>query len=258
MRIRLLAGSLAAAAVLATSYATGAVAQVVPIYPGDIAAGRPIVGTTQNLPPLKATHTYDAGPNFASDIVAYWTSGAYGRDQQEIAAAAEKWVRTYVARSCKAGVKACKAMVVFDIDDTLHSNYQLLAGEDEPFTYQQDVWDEAVEGCTMPLITPVADFYHAVQKLGVKTAIVTGRGQSTRDETVSCLRKQGITGWYELVTRTPATDGTSAAVFKSQQRAAWEDQGYTIVASIGDQVSDMALGHVLKGFLLPNPMYMIP
>jgi hypothetical protein len=35
-------------------------------------------------------------------------------------------------------------------------------------------------------------------------------------------------------------------------------EGHRIVASIGDQVSDMSMGHLKSGFLLPNLMYFIP
>jgi acid phosphatase len=56
-------------------------------------------------------------------------------------------------------------------------------------------------------------------------------------------------------------DGTpigSTAEFKTSQRAAIEAQGYTIVVNMGDQPSDLAGGHAMEGFLLPNPFYRIP
>ena len=50
----------------------------------------------------------------------------------------------------------------------------------------------------------------------------------------------------------------STAEFKASQRAAIEAQGVTIVVNMGDQPSDLAGGHALQGFLLPNPFYRIP
>jgi hypothetical protein len=50
----------------------------------------------------------------------------------------------------------------------------------------------------------------------------------------------------------------SAADFKAPQRAAIEGQGYTIIANIGDQPSDLAGGHAEQTFLLPDPFYRIP
>jgi hypothetical protein len=50
----------------------------------------------------------------------------------------------------------------------------------------------------------------------------------------------------------------SAAAFKAPVRAAIEADGYTIIANMGDQPSDLAGGHAERTFLLPNPFYRIP
>ena len=244
MRTTRIVGLASVTAIASLVFTCGtASAALVPIDPGPIGAGRPILGTTQNLPSLGSTDIYDAGPGFAEQITDYYTKGAALRDQTEVAKAAEKWARKYVTSKCGGDGKQCKAMVVFDIDETLVNNYE---------------WDTAVENCTSPGIKPVVDFYKSLATLGIETAIVTGRPQSQRDETVTCLRKLGVSDWYELVTRTDKTEDLPASAFKAQQRAAWERKGFTIIASIGDQVSDMALGHTLRGFLLPDAMYYIP
>ncbi len=46
--------------------------------------------------------------------------------------------------------------------------------------------------------------------------------------------------------------------YKSGARKAIEDQGYRIVASVGDQYSDLAGGHEAAAFKLPNPFYFLP
>jgi hypothetical protein len=56
-------------------------------------------------------------------------------------------------------------------------------------------------------------------------------------------------------------DGThndSAADFKAPQRQAIEQEGYSIVANMGDQPSDLEGGFAERTFLLPNPFYRIP
>lgn len=50
----------------------------------------------------------------------------------------------------------------------------------------------------------------------------------------------------------------SAADFKAPIRAEIEQAGYTILANIGDQPSDLKGGHAEKGFLLPDPFYRVP
>ena len=56
----------------------------------------------------------------------------------------------------------------------------------------------------------------------------------------------------------PGAHYASAADFKTPQRARIEAQGYTIIANIGDQPSDLAGGHSEQTFLLPDPFYRIP
>ncbi len=50
----------------------------------------------------------------------------------------------------------------------------------------------------------------------------------------------------------------SAADFKAPQRQAIESEGYTIIANMGDQPSDLDGGFSERTFLLPNPFYRIP
>jgi hypothetical protein len=50
----------------------------------------------------------------------------------------------------------------------------------------------------------------------------------------------------------------SASDFKAPQRADIEGQGYTIIANMGDQPSDLDGGFAERTYLLPNPFYRIP
>jgi len=50
----------------------------------------------------------------------------------------------------------------------------------------------------------------------------------------------------------------SAADFKAPQRAQIEQHGYTIIANVGDQPSDLNGGSAQRTYLLPNPFYCIP
>ena len=56
----------------------------------------------------------------------------------------------------------------------------------------------------------------------------------------------------------PAPSLGSAADYKTPIRAAIEKEGYTIVANIGDQPSDLLGGFAERIFLLPNPFYRVP
>lgn len=50
----------------------------------------------------------------------------------------------------------------------------------------------------------------------------------------------------------------SAADFKTPIRIQIERLGYTIIANMGDQPSDLLGGHAEKKFLLPDPFYRVP
>ena len=46
--------------------------------------------------------------------------------------------------------------------------------------------------------------------------------------------------------------------YKSLERAKIAAQGYTIIANMGDQKSDLDGGHSERVFRLPNPFYFLP
>jgi acid phosphatase len=51
---------------------------------------------------------------------------------------------------------------------------------------------------------------------------------------------------------------TTAVDFKAPIRAQIEQSGYTVIANVGDQPSDLVGGHAEKMFLLPDPFYRVP
>jgi HAD superfamily, subfamily IIIB (Acid phosphatase) len=56
----------------------------------------------------------------------------------------------------------------------------------------------------------------------------------------------------------PATRGRPVSEHKTKARIDIESRGFTIVANIGDQESDLVGGHAERAFKLPNPFYFIP
>ena len=109
-----------------------------------------------------------------------------------------------------------------------------------------------------PAIEPVKQFYLAMRAAGVACFLITGRREPLRAVTVKNLERQGITGWEGISFRPQDDRDPSVVPFKSGERARIEARGFTIVANIGDQDSDLAGGHALKTCKLPNPMYFIP
>lgn len=260
-RLRITITSLVATSVLLAS-AGLARADVVEINPGrDVAAGKRIIGTGQNLPNLNAPATWNIGAGPAELINTYYSTGEALKDQKAIARAARNWTEAWVRKTCgstdRAKVRDCKVAAVFDIDDTLLSSYPSLSTNTPAFSFSQDAFDAAATACTSTVIAPVKDLYVELKRLGVGMVLLTGRGETLRDATATCLRKAGVTGWKKFILRQP-NDTQSASLYKAKERKALIAQGWKIGPSVGDQVSDMSYGALGRGFLLPNPMYLIP
>lgn len=217
-----------------------------------------IVGTDQNLPPMVARAHYFSGPGFADEINAYYQSGRVLTDQSAVAGAARRSIQHWLAGHCPRRIMACKAMVVFDIDETLLSNYDYYANETPAFSFNQQNRNAFSARCGQTAIEPTVDLFQWLQRRGVKVVLLSGRSTGIQQETAQCLTERGMTGDYRLILKSAQDQEPTAAEFKAKVRRQLQAEGYTIVASLGDQVSDMSKGAARKGFLLPNLMYFIP
>lgn len=209
----------------------------------------------QNLPPLVATSTYDAGPGFADDIRAYQSSGQLAKDRAKVVSQATGFLRTWLREEC-ADRKACKPAVVFDIDDTLVSWYGALSTIDFGWNSQLDA--TVKQQCLTPKIRSTAALFNEAKRRSVDIFLITGRNEPDRAVTVSCLEQLGLTGYRELILRAPDQKSLTAKAYKSSERKGIEARGYRIALAIGDQVSDSSGGYTDGAFVLPNPMYFIP
>ena len=108
-----------------------------------------------------------------------------------------------------------------------------------------------------PAIAPMLALYNDALKHGVSVFFVTGRKESDRDITITNLTNSGYHDWAGLALKSNDYNLPSAIPFKSQERAKIIKQGYTIIADIGDQYSDLKGGYTEKTFKLPNPYYFL-
>lgn len=229
-------------------------AQTVPVDPGPIGKGRPIVGTTQNLPSLNSSEPYDAGPGFAPQLQEIYEDGTIPALQMDVAHRARQTIRAWQRQH----PRASKPAVIFDVDDTMLNNYVEYSTNSPAFSYDREKDTQNVNQCKATANVPVRRLYRQLVADGFRIGIITGRPQDQRSATRRCLRQRGFPQWNKLITRTDATASLSSARFKAKARKSLQDDGWTIVASVGDQVSDMAYGRLKYGFLMPNPMYYLP
>ena len=230
-----------------------------PVNPGPVVAGRTIIGSGQNLPPI-ADSTYNVGSYMAPQVEAYYTGKAIQSDRADVALAAWRYVRDWTRERCgttATAVRACKAMVVFDVDETLLNSYTYSLAQDPQFTFNPTTWTEYVDACGYAVIPQTRDLFDRFASLGVRIALVSSANSDTRAAMVSCLNARGISGWDRYIMRTDKDADLSAGEYKALAREGLKREGFTIVASIGDQVSDMSYGNLKRGFLLPNTMYFI-
>lgn len=145
--------------------------------------------------------------------------------------------------------------VVMDIDETALSNWENLKKID--FAYDHDeflLWESQAQA---PAIKPVLALFNYAHDHQVATIFLTGRGHAEYDVTAKDLHAAGYKDWTKLIVKNQFSPSL-ADDYKAGERKKLEEDGYKIVVNIGDQCSDLAGGHALKAFKLPNPFYYIP
>jgi acid phosphatase len=235
--------SVAAAIVLLTG-APGAVAEP-PAPPAPIVP-----------PPVQPANVGD----LKTEASGYYDSGAYLTDLQLATAPAISWIEDEAP-------EVDRPAVVFDIDETALSNWAAIEANDfgrvidgpcaappkGPCGWR--AWDLRAQATVIP---PTMDVFTAARNRGAAVFFITGRDESQRTATERNLADVGYLGYAGLIMEPVGAHYDSAADFKAPQRARIEAQGYTIIANLGDQPSDLAGGFAERTYLLPNPFYRIP
>jgi acid phosphatase len=179
-------------------------------------------------------------------VRAYLENGDYDRDIARVAAQANSWL---AERATKGGTKLT---VVFDLDETLISNWPLTKSLDFGFVLAE--WNRWVDEATAPAIEPMREVYRNARRLGIDVAFITGRTESARAATERNLQAIGCAEYVTLICKPNEEKGTTAA-FKTAARQRLVFAGRTIIANIGDQESDLVGGFAERTFKLPNPIY---
>ncbi|MCC5024446.1 MAG: hypothetical protein J6386_17385 [Candidatus Synoicihabitans palmerolidicus] len=179
-------------------------------------------------------------------VIAYYRSGAYHAEVQAVADESIAWLQQRTERRQSDE----RLAMVFDVDETVLSNYGHMGSQD--FGYINEVWEHWVDQGAAPPLQAVRDVYRRARALDVAVIFLTGRrGPKAEAGTVVNLRKAEMEAYARSIFRT-------AAERKAARRAQLEAEGWTIIASIGDQYSDLTGGHTERTFKLPNPFYEVP
>ena len=190
---------------------------------------------------------------------AYHESGQYGRDLALVATAASQWIAQRAAA-------VDRPAVVFDIDETALANWDVIKRDNfgRPVAGPCDLaldgpcgwaaWDQLAADTA---IMPTLEAFRQAKAVKATVFFITGRPESQRAATEKNLKQTGYEGYERLYLVPDGARFGSATDFKAPIRAEIEKAGYTIIANIGDQPSDLFGGHAEKMFLLPNPFYRV-
>jgi predicted secreted acid phosphatase len=201
-------------------------------------------------------------PNVGDAIIAaaaYKESGAYDRDVAAVAQQAADWIG-------ERAPSVPRPALVLDIDETALSNWEVITRDNfgRPISGPCDLaldgpcgwaaWDQLGRD---PAIVPTVRVFEKARAMTVAVFFITGRPEDQREATEKNLIVAGYGGYEKLYTVPNGARFSSATDFKAPIRAEIERAGYTIIANMGDQPSDLFGGHAERMFLLPNPFYRV-
>lgn len=145
-------------------------------------------------------------------------------------------------------------MVVFDIDDTILSN-ELIINADQGYNLNRVIGYQRLS--KLPLIPEVKTLYDWCLKHNINVAFITFRCSSERLLTIRNLKQQNIDEWRALILFPEPCDyhSTTAKEYKTNERKKLTQAGFTIMAAIGDQYSDIHGGYADLSIKLDDPGY---
>jgi predicted secreted acid phosphatase len=186
-------------------------------------------------------------------------NSAWGRQTAAAIADGQRYLQAKLHRSHQPAI-------VLDVDDTseVTEGWEV----DSQFAYNAASNEAAINANQFPAITPTLRLAQWASAHGVTVFFLTGRPEHQRAATLADLASDGYPTPEALFLKaekgTPPpsylTCGSTCTTdqYKSETRAHIQSMGYDIVLNVGDQYSDLSMGHEDKAVKLPNPMYFLP
>ena len=217
-----------------------------------------------DCPPEPQQHLPQAPPpplniDKVKDVLLAYQAENYDGDIAAVFAAARAYIEG------RAG-QVSKPALVLDIDETSLSNWSNLKANNFGFIADGacdllpsgpcgfKAW--ILQGVAPP-IKPALDLFNAAKAKGVAVVFITGRRDRERQATLWNLDRAGFEGWAKLVTRPDDDAHATVEAYKTDERRKLAEAGYTIIATVGDQQSDLDGGFAECTFKVPNPFYFI-
>lgn len=188
-----------------------------------------------------------------TQLMAYHDSGHYEQDITSVTYQAADYLRQMVTNN-----PGKKLAIVFDIDETVLSNYAHL--EMLNFGGTLTEIERLMNQSDAPAIPATLALYQQAELEHVHIFFITGRRDTpqNRKNTVHNLRNVGFGHYDELSMKPLSYHEKSVSPYKTAERKKIAAQGYDIVLNIGDQMSDLNGGYADRTYKLPNPYYYVP
>lgn len=153
--------------------------------------------------------------------------------------------------------KAERPAIIFDVDETALTSVP--RGRECGFQSISELEHLWLVSASAPAIPGVLRLFQWVRenRPEVEIFFLSGRRKKEFHATQFNLKREGFYPYSRLIVREEVDNYTTMALYKLEQRRELEEQGYTIVATIGDQWSDFDGGHTGYVVKLPNYLYTI-
>lgn len=177
----------------------------------------------------------------------YYECGAHEREVGVVVEKAKRYFKAHVPRK--------HDVIIFDIDDTLLSDY--CETKKISFGFVPELNHEWILEAKARAVPHIKSLYDLCLSKGYLIIIISGRKEDERAATIKNLHERGFDNFAQLILRDPDEEDLTALAYKSARRAELIRQGYHIVGSIGDQWSDLCGGNAGHQVKIPNYMYIL-
>ena len=181
------------------------------------------------------------------EVIYYYESGNYEKELDKVINKAMDVFKSIPVTDSSA--------VVFDIDETALSNYEI--NKELDFGYVPELWDKWIEEAKAPPIAGVKMLYDFLKEKGFIIIFITGRKGYQYNSTFKNLVCDGYKNFDTLIVRKSYENKLTAKEYKSKKREELTKKGFNIVGDIGDQHSDLDGPDHGVQVKIPNYMYII-
>ena len=177
----------------------------------------------------------------------YYESGKYDEEMDSIFSDAKDQIKNIKIKN--------NSTVIFDVDDTALSNYEISKKLD--FGYDYKIVQDWVMSAKLPAIKQTKDFFDFLKSKNIKRIFLTSRNYDEYDATYKNLVDQGYTGFDTLIVRSKSDKDLGSQKFKTKERENLNKAGYEIIATVGDQWTDLNGGFSGIKIKVPNYLYKV-